>query len=105
MTIAPLLTCSATLLPVPLKQVIRCHSVSVWRLPSPPLKLRVVASDRLTIFAPDWVSRVSGLLPAKPTRVTVFFMVLTFFKLLCSSKGPSLRLSPDEAGHGQVCTE
>ena len=52
MIIAPLVTCSATHLPVPLKQVIRCHSVSVWRLPSPSLKLRLVASEMLVIAVP-----------------------------------------------------
>ena len=51
------------------------------RLASPPLKLRVVASERLVIAAPDLVLRTSGLLPTKPTRVTVFFMIDDLSKL------------------------
>jgi hypothetical protein len=30
------------------------------------------------IDAPDWVLRTSGVLPTKPTRVTVFFMMIAF---------------------------
>jgi hypothetical protein len=39
---------------------------------------------------PDWVLRTSGVLPTKPTRVTVFFMDMTFRSCFKPSKGPSL---------------
>jgi hypothetical protein len=42
------------------------------------LEAAVVASETVVIEAPDWVVRTSGLLPTKPTRVTVFFMIATF---------------------------
>lgn len=78
MIMAPFVTCSAMLLPIPLKQVIRCHSVSLRRLPSLSLKLRLVASETVVTVALLLVSRTSGVLPTKPTRVTEFFVVLTF---------------------------
>jgi hypothetical protein len=42
------------------------------------------------IDAPDWVLRTSGVLPTKPTRVTVFFMMIVLSKLFKPSKGTSL---------------
>ena len=40
-------------------------------------------------FLGDWVLRTSGVLPTKPTRVTVFFMMIVPSKLFKPSKGPS----------------
>ena len=69
MIMEPFVTFTATHFPSPLKQVMRCHLVSVWRWPKASLKPREVASETVVIFAPDCVSQVSGLLPTKPTRV------------------------------------
>ncbi len=37
--------------------------------------------------APDWVLRTSGVLSTKPTKVTVFFMMIDLLKLFLTVQG------------------
>src|SRR5258705_5190736 len=107
-TSMPLLACWSITRPRPLKQVTRCHSVSLAVKPLASLKVlpslsrlgRLVPRLKVVTSVPPLVVRLWGSAPRLPTRITIFVIG----SLLLMSPGPPRRQPEEKRGEAAART-